>query len=122
MNPHYTRVIPRDLFNEANLLKCLGRLSLLILDNAAPDGMKLNYEPDMELGEGFHVTMDENSGSIQCDSLTLYNKNGRCAVPFRPLNSRDPWPLYISFEDDDLPVFDDEGNLTPDILDWALVD
>ena len=28
----YARVIPRDLFNEANLLKCLGKVALILMD------------------------------------------------------------------------------------------
>lgn len=32
----YQREIPRDLFNEANLLKCLGQISLIAHDR--PDG------------------------------------------------------------------------------------
>lgn len=32
MTSSYRRVLPRDLFNEAKLLKCLGQLSLMIHD------------------------------------------------------------------------------------------
>ena len=28
----YSRVAPRDLFNEANFMKCIGQITLLILD------------------------------------------------------------------------------------------
>ena len=36
MNTQYERVIPRDLFNEAKLLKCVGLLVLKIHDGENP--------------------------------------------------------------------------------------
>lgn len=46
-DPEYQRVIPRDLFNEAKLLKCLGRLSLFIHDGKSPPILKVrNRRPD----------------------------------------------------------------------------
>lgn len=116
MNPHYTRVIPRDLFNEANLLKCLGRVSLLILDNAAPSGIKLEYEPETE---GFEVAMNEDDGSICVPSLLLFRKDGEFATPYRPMNSREQFPLWIQTEDDDFRVLDENGNFTPEFEEWA---
>jgi hypothetical protein len=36
----YFRVIPRDLFNEASLLKCYGRLAILLDDMRSPLGRR----------------------------------------------------------------------------------
>ena len=56
----YKRVLPRDLFNEAKLLKCLGRLCLLIED----DMCKLEYDHDDEFAEGFVIGQLQECGGI----------------------------------------------------------
>ena len=106
----YVRVLPRDLFNEANLLKCLGQLWLLV------DGKGPAAQFDVEAVEdGFWIQQDPNDGSIYVANLP-FSMGGRRAHLSRPLNSREPWPLYISFPDhpeiDVTPVFDDQGKLS----------
>jgi len=111
----YTRVIPRDLFNEANLLKCLGLLALLHLERLTPEGLEIDND-----GLPVDVEMDPSDGSLR-------GRNVRCAITklgareiegrdqvdlFRPLNSREPFPLWARFDDADVPVFDDGGDLT----------
>lgn len=63
MSNNYQRVIPRDLFNESKLLKCIGRLILKIHDNdnlPAP----MTFEHD---GSPFKIVQQE------CGSLTIIN-------------------------------------------------
>lgn len=103
----YRRVIPRDLFNEANLLKCLGRLVLLIEDNEI-DWMQYHHD-----SEPFHVVQDEASGSLSVTNLQFWTLDCGATKELyfdRPLNSRDPWPLYVQYGDECYTVFDDEGN------------
>lgn len=116
VRPGYRRVIPRDLFNESSLLKNLGRLSLLIEDGFAPEGLKLVHRDPTA---GFRVEMSASDGSICCPDLTLYTKHRASAVPSRPLNSRDEWPLLIEAADDETRVFDDDGNLSTEFVEWA---
>jgi len=105
----YIRVLPRDLFNEANLLKCLGQLWLLV------DGKGPAAQFDNEWCHRFEVVQDPSDGSISV-STVRFSMGGRRAHLSRPLNSREPWPLYISFPDhpeiDVTPVFDDQGKLS----------
>lgn len=115
----YIRVIPRDLFNEANLLKCYGQVFLQL--------EKLNL-PNVTLAHasrrtGFEVQQDQNDGSITIwnvklskanstgDDFTLYDFK-------RPLNSREPWPLYLVNGDEDIPVFkgDDAGTFSAEMI------
>lgn len=108
----YLRVIPRDLFNEANLLKCLGRL-VLIADDACPGGGFRFVDYD---GEPFRIEQDENTGAIECTSLQLLI-DGRPVRLTRPLNSREAWPLYVEPANDGewfdpVAVFEDDGELT----------
>lgn len=109
----YRRVMPRDLFNEANLLKCYGAL-WIALDNLHRHNAALGDDEGDHGGGAFEVVQDENGG------LTLAN------VPFtirgepwslrRPLNSREPWPLYAETEEDCVSVFNEDGTLSAEFL------
>lgn len=111
----YQRVCPRDLFNEANLLKCLGRLSLLILDRVAPAGMELVHQDSVH---GFEIEQNPNDGAIYCRNVELFHL-GDYFTLMRPLNSREPWPLYFTVDDTTIYVFTEHGDLSPQLLSWA---
>lgn len=109
----YIRVIPRDLFNEANLLKCLGALYIALEtagDHAAGFGV--------EAVERFDIVQNPNDGSIYVENLP-FSIGGRFCHLSRPLNSRSPFPLYATLSwprpgEDDLlvSVFDEDGKLS----------
>lgn len=122
----YLREIPRDLFNEANLLKCLGKLSLIALDRGRPEILQVSLRPGH-----FDVRQDEADGSIYCENVHIVIRE-RLFDHRRPLNSREPWPLWLrpSFghpDDaewlaDDFEAFDDAGDLSADLarlLGWG---
>ncbi|WP_247537479.1 hypothetical protein [Ralstonia pseudosolanacearum] len=106
----YLRVIPRDLFNEANLLKCYGRLYINLENLNAPD---VSIEHD---GEAFDVYQCQDDGSTTLCNVTLCVRGNPCTL-LRPLNSRDAWPLYARTADSEVPVFDDSGDFTADMVD-----
>lgn len=114
----YQRTLPRDLFNEANLLKCLGRLWML-LEDYAPPGFQMVFDwPN----RGFQIEQDPSDGSIYCTNIKVRNGAGKWVTPFRPLNSRDQWPLYIQDGDDEIQVFEEDGGLaclTDEFLEWV---
>lgn len=107
----YNRVVPRDLFNEASLLKCYGRLCIL-LDNLP----RSSHRARLSEGDGseFEVCQDDGDGSLTVSNLpfTIARRPFRLC---RPLNSRRPWPLYVIDGDgEETEVFTDEGELTAD--------
>lgn len=110
----YLRVIPRDLFNEASLLKCLGRLALLA---ERMPGVVVDHD-----GGPFEVEQDDNSGSIWVLGVEVRVAVGTLSL-WRPLNSRRPWPLMAAVEGDPdcdpVPVFCDDGELSPEFLSLA---
>ncbi len=120
----YAREIPRDLFNEANLLKCLGRLALIALDRGRPESLRVTHRPGP-----FDIRQSEADGSIYCANVQIVIRE-RLWEHRRPLNSREPWPLWIvpafGHPDDaegwqeEIEAFDDDGNLNPLIV--ALID
>lgn len=102
----YQRVIPRDLFNEGNLFKCYGKLWIELERWHMED--KLEHHND---GEQFEVLQDDDGNTF------IYNVhlivNNRVYMPYRPLNSRDPWPLLIDLPNGDtINVFEDDGELS----------
>lgn len=110
----YTRVCPRDLFNEGNLLRCLGQL---FLKTEGMDGVGWH---DPQPGEAFHIDQDESDGSISCATATLMLGEDRCHF-HRPLNARDPYPLLCTHVGatelwDEVAVFDEAGELTTEFM------
>lgn len=110
----YERVIPRDLFNEGDLLKCLGRLTIALEDNREHNAA--THHPDS--GESFTILQDASDGSISCPGVQLLVEGA--AVPlYRPLNARERWSLWARFGYEDVRVFDLDGNLSPEF--WVKI-
>lgn len=111
----YQRVLPRDLFNEANLLKCYGRLWILL--GQTPDHHAALVEEDVPF---FDIRINEGSGGLTVYNLTFTVRGVRYRLE-RPLNSRAAWPLMVEGYDvesgfDAIDVFDEHGNLSPEML------
>lgn len=106
----YARVIPRDLFNEGDLLNCLGRLWVKLDDRRDHTAQLEHHEED----GAFVVHQDPSDGSIRCCSLTLFIRDRLPVRLFRPLNARDKWPLWARIDDEDVRVFDLDGELSPE--------
>jgi hypothetical protein len=107
----YTRTIPRDLFNEANLLKCYGQLYLKA--EHWPEGLiELKHDD-----EPFDVVMDEGDGDIWIDNIQLYI-HGKLRLLRRSLNSREAWPLLICthLDQEYFRVFDEEGQFSQEMV------
>lgn len=106
----YIRVIPRDLFNEANLLKCLGRI-FINLESADLPNVELAHD-----GEAFDVQMDESSGALYARNVVLIVRGEPCRLE-RPLNSREGWPLKLIDEHDEgTDVFNEDGSFSEEML------
>jgi len=104
----YIRVIPRDLFNEANLLKCFGRLWI---ETERFRCVRIEHD-----GDPFQIEQNEDSGSLSIANVQV-RIGGRSCQVWRPLNSRDAWPLYLQVGDEDeIRVFTDEGALSSEMM------
>lgn len=101
----YMRVVPRDLFNEANMLKCLGQLYLKT--------EYLNGQISID-NHSNHFELDQcpDTGELQLVNIDV-TFNGDKLELFRPLNSREPYPLWLRYGDDEeMVVFNDDGSLS----------
>ena len=109
----YTRVIPRDLFNEANLLKCFGKLFC----NLEKVNSKFSLEFDDSSEERFDVQQYIDDGSLYIRNIHLQDKDGNRVKLFRPLNSRLQYPLVaVNSSNEDVFVFDEDGNFTEEFM------
>lgn len=110
----YQRVLPRDLFNEAKLLKCLGQLSLLIHDGVR---WPLELEHTNPMAD-FHVGQRREDGGLYCFNLRLL-LDRREVVVYSGYNSKLPYPLQFEGWDGDAGyVFDDDGRFTTEFTEW----
>lgn len=103
---NYIRVLPRDLFNEAKLLKCLGQLELLRIDGKCNQFLEITHASD--LYGGFFVSQDESDGSISCSNIGI-SCGGNPIKVFCGLNARDAYPLQFEYADHAGRVLTDDG-------------
>lgn len=110
----YERVIPRDFFNEAKLLKCMGVISLAILDNKTPKGIEMKIE---ESGEAFEVVLlDEGSLTIANYPVKI---NGELYNLKTTYNSKANYPLFFeTLNYEDILVLDESGNFTVEFIEY----
>lgn len=110
------RVIPRDLFNEAKLLKCLGQLALHVHDGIAPNNIFI-FETELE--QGFNIMQNPDDGSI-------YVENFLCSISskevhfYTPLNAKSNYPLMFCYEEEGDRVFDNNGIFTKEFIDFTI--
>lgn len=115
----YRREIPRDLFNEAMLLKCLGQLALFEIDRPSL-GLTVTHHPPAH----FVVEQDDSDGSFYVRNVDVHCRaggpgRGRLLL-WHPLNSRRPWALlgrlWGDTDSDPVEVFTAEGEPTAEFL------
>lgn len=99
---NFARVLPRDLFNEAKLLKNMGRLALLLHEGRLPDGCSLAFlynESMLQDDQRFHVQQDQSDGSLRVVNVQLRHVvyQPLCVITVVPLktpySSREEYPL-----------------------------
>ena len=103
----YTRVIPRDFFNEAKLLKCMGQLSLKILDGLLPDGVSIQIN---ENGEPFEICQTDDGRLFIANYETTVNDV--YVSMSTTYNSKENYPLICYHDDVETTVFDEKGDFT----------
>lgn len=111
-NRSYSRVIPRDLFNEAKLLKCIGLVSLKILDNMTPVPMLIE-----DTGEPFEIGLMDD-GYLVIWNYQIYIKDRVCTFKTQ-YNSKSNYPLFCQYEDCEYLVFDEKGNWEPEFIQFC---
>lgn len=110
----YTRVIPRDFFNEAKLLKCMGLLALKILDCQLPEGLDIRIE---ESGEPFDIQLTD-SGNLHVSNYSVTIND--IPVWFGTVyNSKSNYPLVAEVNGQELRVFTETGEFDSEFIENA---
>lgn len=68
--------------------------------------------------KGFPIKQNTDDGSIYATNVIL-KRNGQGYYLSRNLNSREAWPLEVVLPDHEVTVFDQDGALTEEFLEWA---
>lgn len=111
----YLRVIPRDLFNEGNLLKCYGQL-YLELEKLRMEDCLGHHGQDGP----FRVKQWADDGSLSLQNVILVVRGQQVHLS-RPLNSRSPYPLWaIKPDGNELQVFNVDGTFTEEMREFLL--
>jgi hypothetical protein len=108
----YTRVIPRDFYNESKLLKCMGHLDVMAKSSKCPSGIEIIIE---ENGEPFNIHKDESSGNIYISNYMCY-VNQKLVRFETNLNSKSNYPLSCMFEYTPYMVFDEQGDFDSEFI------
>lgn len=105
----YQRVIPRDLFNEAKLLKCLGQLALFVHDGVRIGNLR--FEAD---GSEFLIDQRDSDGGLYVyQGIVFYTESAGALILYSRYNSKDFYPLLCEVDNNTtLTVFDGTGNIT----------
>ncbi len=112
----YTRVIPRDLFNEAKLLKCMGRLCLNILDNKTPVPIKVIEEDECAGGFAIHLS---HSGDLMIVNIRIKIKDTPVTF-WTTYNSKANYPFFCGKDETEcIEVFTDDGEYTEDFITYC---
>lgn len=108
----YQRILPRDLFNEAKLLKCIGLVCLRILDNQTPCPMS-----NSEMDGAFEIALLDE-GSLTITNLHI-NIQGKPFLFKTSYNSKANYPLFLEYDCCDYRVFDEQGNWDADFIEFC---
>lgn len=107
----YVRVIPRDLFNEGNLLKCYGQLYLNLEKLRMEDCLEHHADSDQ-----FRIRQNDEDGSLTIGNVILVVRGQQVKLS-RPLNARSPYPLWANKPNgDELQVFNTDGTFTDEMV------
>ena len=108
---NYNRVVPRDLFNEAKLLKCMGKLCLAILDNNAPINMTF-----VDHGMPFMIGLIDE-GSLTIKNLSIFIDH-QLYLFKTTYNSKSNYPLFVQYDYCDYKVFNEDGDWDEEFLNF----
>jgi len=114
----YQRVIPRDLFNEAKLLKGWGCIALLVHNEMQPEGVTLEH--DTSEHPGFDIAQDPDSADLYITNLILKLYDEKVVIQ-SSYNSKTPNTLFFIGEmmGHEGDVLTDDGKFTDCFLSYC---
>lgn len=115
----YTRVIPRDLFNEAKLLKCLGQVSMRLHEGNGIDWPLVLEHSDTD-DNGFIIDQRQDDGGLFCWNMT-FSLRDQVIDLYTVYNSKSNYPMWFEIEGTGTyePLFDDDGWFSNEFVEWC---
>lgn len=112
----YPRVVPRDFFNEAKLLKCLGMIALAVVDDKFY-AYDLEVEHELEESEsGFIIDFSHVQDGLFCSNY-WFKVNGYLVDFFSRYNSHENYPLqFLDSGGNVYSVMDEKGGFTQEFV------
>lgn len=107
----YTRVIPRDLFNESKLLKCLGQLALHIHHGV--------IEIEIQQDGPFVIDQRRSDGGLYVSRGLYFLLNGRVLDLYTAYNSKESYPLLCMMKDEEISVLNEDGSLSDEFVKYV---
>lgn len=112
MNQDYPRVLPRDLFNESKLIKCIGRLVLLLHDGFSLNGLRFDHD-----GDPFLISLTDDGYLTISNVFFTLNNN---LLFFKSLyNSKNNYCLFCEHNYNEYLVLNEDGNYTDEFKDFC---
>lgn len=105
----YVKVVPRDLFNDAKLLKCLGVLSVKVLDKDTPCEINIDAPEDE-----FKIGLYED-GTLAVTNMSIKVKGVERSFRIT-YNSKNNFPLFMEVDGEEILVFNEVGEWSDDFL------
>ena len=109
---NYTRVIPRDFFNEAKLLKCMGILALAVLDGQIPQNIDITID---ENGDPFNILLDDTWSLLYVSNYDV-EINGEIYMVGTRYNSKGNFPFYVLADDEEIEILDNNGKFSREFI------
>jgi hypothetical protein len=112
---------PRDFFNYATLMRCLGKLSVAIHDEMT-NGVKLTQEVDQD--NPFQVEFDQYANCLSVKNYSVYwhKRSERVRLDlWTPYNSEARYPLFTTVGGEELKVLDKDGKFALVPSDFASI-
>lgn len=115
--PHkYQRVIPRDFFNEARLLNCLGKFEIAVGNGDFQiQGLEVRTRFDDSTDSHFVISQDPSSAALYCENYHAWIEFKDRIEPIElsiPYNAREKFPLIARYQGEDYFALDENGKAT----------
>jgi len=108
----FFHVLPRDAYNVSKLLKCIGRLTILIHEGFGLNDMQFEHD-----GEPFVIGL-VSDGHLTVMNIT-FTLNETPLFFKTTYNSKENYPLFCEYDSIDYEVFDEEGNYTEEFKEFC---
>lgn len=103
----YYRIVPRDLFNESKLLKCLGKVAIVCHDEMLP-GLRMVVDD----GSPFVIDQRTSDGGLYVERGIHFDGYGYPLDLYTAYNSKENYPLLCDTDEGTIEVLDDDGCIT----------